>query len=987
MKTKKKRKHSKVEILIAEDSATQREQLQHLLEGHGYKVVAAPDGKQALAAARGRKPTLVISDVMMPELDGYGLCREIKNDQTLEDVPVILLTTLSDVRDIMQGLECGADNFIRKPYEEQYLINRIDYLLMNRELRQGQKMRMGVELYLGGQRHFITAEQQQMVDLMISIYEEAIHLNEELKIRQRELADSNRSLAGLYHVAEGLNRAVSEGEVCEKALEHALELPGVRAGMICLLEGEVFRLAATRNLPPTLLAAGAMEGSCECQRRLLTGALDHVTNILECERLQRLEGDTQDLRYHASVPLWIGGRNLGIMNLVGAEQGLFEDDELETLHGIGHQVGIALERARLHEHLEQLVEERTAALTAEIAQRKEEEAKVLRLNRVYRVLSGINTAIVRVREVQQLFDEACCIAVDQGQFVFAWIGTLDAGTQQVTPVAGAGRDDGYLAQINLTAREDAPGNCPLIARALTQASPVICNDIATDERMKSWRAEALQRGYRSTAVSPLMVADRAAGVFVLYAQEPGVFDEDEMKLLTEIAGDISFALNYLEKEKQVNYLAYYDVLTGLANRTLLAQQLNQLIASAQRTGKMVALIMLDLERFRYINNALGQHLADQLLKAVAQRLRETLSVDTPLARFNADLYALAIETDPDATEVAHFIDATLLPLFAQAFTVDGHELVAPVRIGIALAPADGKDSDTLLKNAEAALKRTKNSEQTYLFYEPAMSVQVAERITLENKLRRALEEEQFVLHYQPKVSSGNNRICGLEALIRWNDPETGLVPPGKFIPIMEETGIILNVGAWAINRALADGRHWLSQGLTPPRIAVNVSALQLQKADFVDIVTRLVAQYGNETCLLELEVTESLLMQDIEGNISKLAAIRDLGVNIAIDDFGTGYSSLGYLAKLPVNALKIDRSFITNMDKQPESMTIVSAIISLAHSLKLLVVAEGVETEAQAQLLRLLNCDELQGYLFSKPLPLDAVTTLLQEWTPRETGH
>ncbi|MHB1053875.1 MAG: response regulator [Thiobacillus sp.] len=661
----KKTMNNTVEILIAEDSPTQAEQLQNLLEGHGYRVVAAANGRKALEALRRRRPALVISDIVMPEMDGYELCKAIKSDAALRDIPVILVTTLSDVLDIMKGLECGADNFIRKPYEEKYLLARVDYLLMNQEMRKSQRMQIGMEIHLGGQRHFITAERQQIVDLLISVYEEAIHLNEELKAKQSELADSNRALSGLYHVAEGLNHAVSEREVCEKALEHALELPGVRAGWIFLREGESgFRLAAARNLPPALQVAGALEGLCECRRRLLEGKLDHVTNILECERLGKPKGDTQGLRYHASVPLWNGDQMLGVMNLVGADQGLFKEDELETLYGVGHQVAIALERARLHEHLEQLVEERTAALTAEIVQRKQielkmrelavivefsddaiismtpdgnilawnrgaerlygytaeevrgqrftflvpqehrdeaaeivarigkgehvehyetvrltkdgrrifvnltespirdetgavvgiakiarditqhkaDEARIIRLNRIYSVLSGINTTIVRVRERQQLFDEACRISVEHGKFTFAWIGTFDADTQQVTPVATAGRDDGYLAQINLTSRKDTPGNCALTAQALTEAKPVICNDIASDERMAALRSEALSRGYRSVVVLPLMLEGKPIGVFVIYAAETGVFDDEEMRLLIEMSGDIGFAL-------------------------------------------------------------------------------------------------------------------------------------------------------------------------------------------------------------------------------------------------------------------------------------------------------------------------------------------------------------------------------------------------------------------------------------------------------------
>ena len=664
----KKNKNNGVEILIAEDSPTQAEKLQNLLEEHGYAVVTAPDGKQALAAARRRKPALIVSDVMMPVMDGFALCGEIKRDDKLKDVPVILLTTLSDPRDVIRGLESGADNFIRKPYDEHYLLSRLDYLLMNLELRQNQQMQMGVEIYLSGQKHFITAERQQILDLLISVYEEAVHISEELKARQRDLTHSNQSLSGLYRVAEGLNRAVSEREVCEKALEHVMELPGVQAGWIHLWENNTFQVVAARNLPPALLEEGAMEGDCECRRRFLAGDMGHVVNIVKCERLKRANGGANGLRYHASVPLWIGDRMLGIMNLVGTEQGRFKDDELETLYGVGHQVGIALERARLHEHLEQLVERRTAALTAEIVQRKQietkmrelavivestddaiisitqdgnviawnrgaerlyghtaeeargqrytflvpqehrdeakemiarigkgehvehyetthltkdggrifvsltespirdetgevvgiakiarditqrkaDEARIVRLNRIYSVLSGINTTIVRVREPQELFDEACRIAVDNGQFAFAWIGMFDADTQQVTPVARAGRDDGYLDQINLTAMADTPRNCRLTAEAITQVKPVFCNDIATDNRMKSLRSEALKRGYRSVAVLPLILDGLPVGVFVLYASEADAFDTEEMRLLVEMAGDISFAMDYLK---------------------------------------------------------------------------------------------------------------------------------------------------------------------------------------------------------------------------------------------------------------------------------------------------------------------------------------------------------------------------------------------------------------------------------------------------------
>jgi len=274
----------------------------------------------------------------------------------------------------------------------------------------------------------------------------------------------------------------------------------------------------------------------------------------------------------------------------------------------------------------------------------------------------------------------------------------------------------------------------------------------------------------------------------------------------------------------------------------------------------------------------------------------------------------------------------------------------------------------LFRNAEAALKRAKRAGDRILFYHPEMNARVAETLILENRLRRAIEEEQLVLHYQPKISAASGRITGLEALIRWRDPVAGLVPPGKFIPVLEESGMILDVGTWAIRKALIESRNWRLTHGGPLRIAVNVSAIQLRQRDFVDSVKRSIDGLGVAATHLDLELTESMLMEGIEENVPKLQAVRDMGVNVAVDDFGTGYSSLAYLAKLPVNALKIDRTFVDTMTHDPQSMTIVSTIISLAHALDLKVIAEGVESEEQAKLLRLLKCDELQGYLFSKPL-------------------
>lgn len=978
--TSKKFNTSNIEILLAEDSPTQAEKLRYLLEEHGYRVVAVPNGKEALAAARRQKPTLIISDVMMPEMDGFMLCGEIKRDEQLKDIPMILLTSLSDIRDIMKGLECGADNFIRKPYEDQYLLARIDYLLINHELRKNQKMQMGMEIYLGGQKHFITAERQQIVDLLISIYEDAVHINKELHERQLELAHSNHLLTGLYRIAEGLNQAVSQHEVCEKALEYAMELPGIEAGWLYLCDDNGFRVAAARNIPASLLVAETMEDVCECQRLFLTEGLGHAINIVQCTRLIPLGNDTPSF-HHASVPLRINNQSRGIMNLIGMKQDLFTDNELETLYGVGHQVSIALERARLHEHMEQLVEKRTTALTAEISRRKEYEARIVRLNRIYSVLSGINTTIVRVRGRQELFDKACRIAVDHGQFVFTWIGIFHADTQNITPMAKAGRDDGYLSQINLANVIVSPGNSWLITEAIKWVKPAICNDLTliTHEHTRAWHAPALDRGYHSKVVLPLIVDSHLAGIFVLYAPETGFFDEEEMTLLTEMAGDISFAMDHLKKEERINYLAFFDAVTDLPNRALFVDRVDQRISTTHHDHEILSVIILDLERFSSINESLGHQAGDSLLRQLGKRLKQLLYETDILAHLSADYFAIAITHGEDSTGIAHVLEKVLFGIQDQPFLIGGQELRVSARAGTSSYPADGQNTDTLLRNAETALKKAKLSYDKHLFYAPEFNARVTEKLKLETKLRRAIEEEQLVLHYQPKVDLESGQISGLEALMRWKDPDNGLVPPLSFIPLLEETRMILEAGRWALDKAISDSKKWQAMGLNPPKVAVNVSPIQLRQKDFVSMVASVINGAKNVTIGLELEITESVIMQDIEANIQKLRIIRDMDIEVAIDDFGTGYSSLSYIAKLPVNVLKIDRAFIINMTNNPDDLNIVSAIISLAHSLNLRVIAEGVETNEQAQLLRELKCNEIQGYLFSPGVPAEKVEEFLRQ--------
>jgi diguanylate cyclase (GGDEF)-like protein/PAS domain S-box-containing protein len=615
-----------------------------------------------------------------------------------------------------------------------------------------------------------------------------------------------------------------------------------------------------------------------------------------------------------------------------------------------------------------------ACIGEDITERRQAEARIAYLNRIYAVLSGINSLIVRVRDREELFKDACRVAIVQGRFPLAMMGTVDRSTMKVTTVAIEGEDPWVVAAAkSIQAVSDGSVN-PMIQAVLRTKTPAIANDSQNDPRVV-WRRKHAELGCGSMVVLPLIVAGEVAGVLGLYAREKQFFHEEEMKLLTELAGDIGLAIDHIETRERFDYLAYYDALTGLANRNLFLDRLAQQVRSATTSGQQLGLLLIDLERFKNINDTVGQGAGDVLLKQVADWLSQTFGDPDLVTRFGADHFAVALPNVRHEDEIGRLVEKTLDALVNQPFQLGDRVFRIAAKIGIAVFPDDGADAATLVKHAEVALKKAKVGGDRYLFYAQRMTDTVAGRLTLENQLRQALDRDEFTLHYQPKVNVATGELAGAEALIRWNDPEAGLVPPARFIPILEETGLIYEVGRWALRRAVKDYLRWNRAGLAAVPIAVNVSPQQLRHRDFVADIQLAIDIDPSAAAGLELEITESMVMQDFKHNIASLHAIRAMGICIAIDDFGTGFSSLSYLAKLPVDTLKIDRSFIIDMDAGGQGAALVATIISLAHAIKLKVVAEGVETAEQLRALSLLHCDEYQGFLFGEPVPAEIFET------------
>jgi diguanylate cyclase (GGDEF)-like protein len=495
----------------------------------------------------------------------------------------------------------------------------------------------------------------------------------------------------------------------------------------------------------------------------------------------------------------------------------------------------------------------------------------------------------------------------------------------------------------------------------------------------------------------VMISGQQTIDFAIDAMRAGAFDYITKPLnLPHVEGAVQRALSHhdllthkrryeshleeLVKERtaEIEHLAYHDRLTNLPNRTLFIDRCNQALAIAQRNHNMAAVMLVSLDRFKKVTESLGHAPGDDLLSEAGGRLLECIKEGDTVGRFDGDEFALLLAHVDETGELTAMAQA-ISQAFKRPFRLGGQEVYVTTSIGISLFPPNGEDSNTILRNAGAALYRAKRQGgNNCQFYAADMNAEALRRLALDTSMRRAIDNEEFVVFYQPSVNLTTGKVVGFEALVRWQHPELGLLPPGHFIGLAEDTGLIMDIGDFVLRTACAQTRDWQDQGFGRLRIAVNISARHFLQKDFLERLVDILGETGLEPTCLELELTETSIMESSEVAIKLLTRIRQLGIKVAIDDFGTGYSSLSYLKRLPIDTVKLDRSFVNGASTDPDDAALVMAIVPLAHNLKLRVIAEGVETEQQALFLRLLRCDEAQGFLFGKPEPAESCEAALR---------
>jgi diguanylate cyclase (GGDEF)-like protein len=669
----------------------------------------------------------------------------------------------------------------------------------------------------------------------------------------------------------------------------------------------------------------------------------------------------------AALPLIRSGESVGVLVVTLSSAGALDDETVSLLVRMADNLSFGLDN-----------------LDRE-AERKRSEKAARRLAKMFAALSATNEAILHAKTADELYQLVCDAAVHVGRSLAATVLLTEPDSSWLRPVSGTGEIVQLVRQTRFSIDPENPYGKGVCGQAFRTQKACVNEDILNSEQGRPWLESSRQAGVVASCAVPLTKAGLSIGVLLFFITKSWAIDKEIITLLSRMAENVSFALGNFERaeekkraDERVLYLATHDGLTDLPNRVMFSQLFEQSIRLARRNSRKCAVLFIDLDRFKLINDSLGHAAGDMLLVEVANRLRGCVRESDVVARLGGDEFVVILEHSADRDEIAA-VARKILTALLPPVVLAGHECRTTGSVGIAIYPDDGSDSQTLTKNADIAMYLAKEEgKNDFRFFRAEIKNQSIEQLILETHLRHALELGQFELHYQPKLEVATGQINGVEALLRWTHPELGNLPPMQFIPLAEETGLIIPIGRWVLQTACAQNMAWQQDGLPAISMAVNLSPRQFLDENLLTDIDEVLASTGLPAHLLQLEITESMVMQNVDRAIKLLDEIQSRGVRLAIDDFGTGYSSMSLMKQFPIDTIKIDRSFVRDLENSTQDRAIAKAIINMGKALGLTVVAEGVETTEQDAFLRGHACDELQGYLFSKPVPAAMIPSLLR---------
>ncbi|OFA01224.1 EAL domain-containing protein [Duganella phyllosphaerae] len=1053
-------------ILIIEDNATNMELMVYLLRAFGYTPLSASDGEAGVEAARREQPDLIICDVHLPKLDGYGVVAALKADPATREIPALAVTALAMVGDRERLLEAGFDSYIGKPIEPDTFVKQIESFLtgemstppktdiatilivddhvLNREFlmtllgyggyrlieaangAEGLKMALadkpdlvisdilmpnmdGYEFVTRMHKHPDTADVPVIFYTATYREREALAVAESCGVRWvlpkpsdpdvilrtvqealgheptpmappddgapapvPDLPQGKRLLDIDHQVAEYLDELESSSQLITRmASEPAAVDAGTEdlARMTQRLSRSLSSLQAVSLRLTALIELGIELGAERDPRALLEIGCRVAQNICVSKYacIGVLDDEGVALAYYASCGAGVPIHEIAQNPRAGVLGGLLEQRlpcRINDLDGEPFNVGLPASHPPVH-----------TFLGVPIASRERIHGWLYLVDKLgadgfsevdERVAATVAAQLAGAYENLQLYDEIkrnhAQLTLDMNARI-----RLDEDLRRFRLAMDATADAIFLVDraamcfvdVNATA-------CRMLGFEREDFLKVGPNHQVEGDLVKLEDLyEKLLSGDQSGAMTELLLQCRDGTPLAVEVQRR-TLRSGASWILVAVARDIT---ERKEAEQRLLKLAHFDTLTGLPNRSQFNDSLMHSMRQAAEHHWSLAVLFLDVDRFKNVNDTLGHTIGDELLRQFSSRLVDCLRVRDTIGRFGGDEFA-AILMLPEGAQNAVVVVDKIRETLRRPFDLKGHEVTVTASIGISVFPDDGADPDTLIQYADTAMYRAKEAgRDAFRFFTAEMNAQSMARLELENALRRAIENEEFVLHFQPKVNIASGRISGAEVLIRWQRPGHGMVSPALFIPILEETGLIVRVGSWVINEACRKIAHWRRTSAGAVHLSVNVSGIQFFVGGLEEEVLRAIKEHDISPELLELELTESSLMSNAEETITVLQNLKALGIKISIDDFGTGYSSLAYLKRFPIDKLKIDIAFVREVTSNPDDAAIVLAIINMAHSLKLDVIAEGVEKDAQLAYLRRHGCDEMQGYYFSRPLP------------------